>query len=139
MDTEYTQRPAIRPVYYKSGDADSIEIIELIRDLPFSLGNSIKYVYRCRQKENREQDLTKALWYLEDHMKNESQIKLPKISDYMVIPSETMDILLEESDNFERSVITEIYDSFVENSGVEDAVQILREEIGKHSSSAEER
>ena len=45
----------------------SIEPINVIEDwgLNFNLGNVIKYIGRCDHKDNREADLSKALYYLE--------------------------------------------------------------------------
>jgi hypothetical protein len=54
----------INPSHYRN--TQSVQLIEVIRWLPFSIGNAIKYVYRNAQKENSKQDLTKALWYLDD-------------------------------------------------------------------------
>jgi len=41
-------------------------VIDIIEDfnLNFSLGNAIKYILRSDKKENRIQDLKKAVWYL---------------------------------------------------------------------------
>ena len=48
-----------------------IECIEVVRHMPFNLGNTIKYIWRAGLKENhtRIQDLRKAKWYLEDEIK----------------------------------------------------------------------
>lgn len=54
----------VNPQHYRN--AQGVQLIELIRNLPFSIGNSIKYCYRNARKENAKQDLEKALWYLED-------------------------------------------------------------------------
>jgi len=44
----------------------SVEPIELIEafDLNFNLGNCIKYIARCNHKGNKQDDLRKALYYL---------------------------------------------------------------------------
>lgn len=56
------------PVHYNQG---KIEVIEVIEDwqLNFNLGNAIKYIARCEHKENKEQDLKKAIWYIERELK----------------------------------------------------------------------
>lgn len=58
------------PAHYNQG---KIEVIEVIEDwqLNFHLGNAIKYIARCGHKENKEQDLKKAIWYIERELKNE--------------------------------------------------------------------
>lgn len=42
------------------------ECIEYTRQMYFSQGNAFKYVYRLGSKNNAEEDLDKAIWYLED-------------------------------------------------------------------------
>jgi hypothetical protein len=38
--------------------------------MSFNLGNAIKYIWRCEKKGNKIEDLRKALWYIEDEIKN---------------------------------------------------------------------
>ena len=52
------------PSHYKGNNLEVIDIIEDY-DLGFCLGNAIKYILRAAKKENRKQDLMKALWYIE--------------------------------------------------------------------------
>lgn len=56
------------PSHYQSGKFEVIEIIEEF-NLNFNLGNAIKYVLRAGKKDNRQQDLEKAKWYLERELK----------------------------------------------------------------------
>tara|TARA_R110000824_G_scaffold222785_1_gene410555 strand:+ start:5712 stop:6281 length:570 start_codon:yes stop_codon:yes gene_type:complete len=51
------------PKHYNPG---KIEVITAIEDwgLDFNEGNVIKYIVRAKQKNNRKQDLEKALWYI---------------------------------------------------------------------------
>jgi hypothetical protein len=64
------------PKYY-GGENNSYEAIKIIEalDLNFHLGNVFKYIIRAGKKDtNKEiEDLNKALWYLERHIKNLSQ------------------------------------------------------------------
>ena len=57
------------PKHYNVG---TIEVIEVIEDwkLNFNLGNAIKYIGRCEHKLNKEEDIKKAIWYLERELKN---------------------------------------------------------------------
>jgi hypothetical protein len=59
------------PSYYNSG---KIEVIDFIEDqkLGFHLGNAIKYICRAGKKDSLklEEDLRKAIWYVERHLKN---------------------------------------------------------------------
>lgn len=43
-----------------------VEVIEITRNLPFSVGNAVKYVLRRDLKGKPKEDLDKALWYLND-------------------------------------------------------------------------
>ena len=53
------------PSHYNHG---KIEVIDFIEDqkLGFALGNAVKYICRCRYKDNMLEDLKKARWYI-DH------------------------------------------------------------------------
>ena len=57
------------PIHYNTG---TIEVITVIEDwkLNFNLGNAIKYIGRCEHKNNKEEDIKKAIWYLERELKN---------------------------------------------------------------------
>lgn len=43
----------------------SVECIQLAEEMPFNLGNVLKYVYRCGDKDDPVQELSKARWYLD--------------------------------------------------------------------------
>lgn len=119
----------INPNYYQSAESQQIQIIELIRDMPFSLGNAIKYIYRCRTKDGKKQDLNKALWYVKDHKENGSQISISENSDYIAISDDLMKVLLAKSDDFETSSITKIYDSWLKNGSYDESIRLIEEEI----------
>ena len=57
-----------KPNHYNIGD---IEVIDFIDSwgLNFNLGNVIKYVARCNHKENKIEDLQKAIYYIEREIK----------------------------------------------------------------------
>lgn len=63
------------PPHYISADAKcshcktTIECIDVVRHLPFNLGNAMKYIWRADYKGNPVEDLMKALWYLDDEIK----------------------------------------------------------------------
>ena len=56
------------PTHYNTG---RIEVIDAIEDwnLGFNDGNAIKYIARHKHKGNAIQDIKKAIWYLERHVK----------------------------------------------------------------------
>ena len=51
------------PPHYKVGGIETIEFVEA-KSLGYNLGNVIKYVSRADHKGSRDEDLKKALWYL---------------------------------------------------------------------------
>lgn len=46
-----------------------VECIEIVRDLPFCLGNAIKYLYRAEYKGSAAEDYRKAAWYLREYVR----------------------------------------------------------------------
>ena len=59
---------AINPQHYRQGP---IECIELIRNLPFSQGAAIKYLWRLGMKDDIDQELDKARWFINDCIDND--------------------------------------------------------------------
>ena len=63
------------PNYYKL--SNGIEVLDIIRDLPFNIGNVVKYVIRAGKKkeaglsdkQKQIEDLEKAKFYIEDAIK----------------------------------------------------------------------
>jgi hypothetical protein len=51
------------PPHYKTGGIETIDYIEA-KELNFHLGNAVKYISRAEHKGMYEQDLKKAIWYL---------------------------------------------------------------------------
>ena len=70
--------PVAHPAHYTEGR--KYEPIDVIMDweLPFTLGNTVKYISRCGRKSSKGmsaeekalQDLEKAKWYLEKEIEN---------------------------------------------------------------------
>lgn len=48
-----------------------IECIEIARHMNFNLGNALKYIWRCELKNNKVEDLKKAIFYINDEIKKE--------------------------------------------------------------------
>lgn len=51
------------PSHYNQGKYEVIDVIEDWK-LDFCLGNAIKYIARAEYKENKIEDLKKAIWYI---------------------------------------------------------------------------
>ena len=60
-------------IFHYGGENNPYEAIKVIDawDLGFSLGNTVKYISRAgkKGKDKELEDLRKALWYLEHHIK----------------------------------------------------------------------
>ncbi len=61
------------PTYYQRG---TIDVWDFIREqqLNFHLGNAIKYICRAGYKDNKIQDLKKAIHYLENEIHHEENL-----------------------------------------------------------------
>ena len=55
--------PVNHPAHYKKGGIETIDFIEA-KQLPYNLGNVVKYVTRAEHKGAAVEDLRKAQWYL---------------------------------------------------------------------------
>ncbi len=64
------------PTYYRRG---TIQVWDFIRDqeLNFHLGNAIKYICRAGYKGSKEQDLEKAIVYLQNELTHAKRQNLP--------------------------------------------------------------
>ena len=64
------------PTHY-GGEENPYEAIKVIDawDLGFSLGNAVKYISRAgkKNKEKEIEDLEKAVWYIQHHIKTLKQ------------------------------------------------------------------
>ena len=56
--------PVNHPAHYKVGGIETIDFIEA-KGLDYHLGNAVKYITRADYKENKKQDLEKAVWYIQ--------------------------------------------------------------------------
>jgi len=61
------------PAHYNTG---KFEVIDVIEDwnLNFCLGNALKYIARAEHKGNFEEDIRKAIWYLERQVPSNNNI-----------------------------------------------------------------
>ena len=85
------------PSYYNVGKHEVIDIIEDWK-LNFNLGNAIKYIARAEHKNNKVDDLNKAIWYIKRELNPKKdifhsnvlnkEIKMPEM--YPIGPKEIM-------------------------------------------------
>lgn len=57
------------PAHYQGNGIEVIDVIEGF-NLGFRLGNAVKYILRAGHKNDRNEDLRKALWYLKREITN---------------------------------------------------------------------
>jgi hypothetical protein len=55
--------PVNHPAHYKTGGIETIDFIEA-KGFNYNMGNAVKYISRAEHKGNKQQDLEKAIWYL---------------------------------------------------------------------------
>ena len=55
--------PVNHPAHYKTGGIETIDFIEA-KAFNYNMGNAVKYISRAEYKGNKQQDLEKAIWYL---------------------------------------------------------------------------
>lgn len=53
------------PDYYKREGLEAIDVIEAFFHDNFHLANAFKYLARAGKKDSADQDLGKAIWYVE--------------------------------------------------------------------------
>jgi len=72
MDNQKNKEQVDHPEHYggKNNEYEAIKVIDAW-DLGFSLGNTVKYISRAGKKDHTKEieDLKKALFYLEHHIK----------------------------------------------------------------------
>lgn len=51
--------------YHYNSHPSGVECIQITEHMSFCLGNAIKYIWRADLKGNPEEDLKKAIWYIE--------------------------------------------------------------------------
>lgn len=71
------------PPHYAEHKIFSRECIEYTRHLNFTSGNAFKYLYRQGQKFNTQEDINKAIWYIQDEFSYSNPVM--SIPDNLVI------------------------------------------------------
>ena len=68
MENNNGDDPVNHPSHYTDGGIETIDFIEA-KQLPYHLGNAVKYISRSGKKDDAIQDLKKAQWYLDRYIK----------------------------------------------------------------------
>lgn len=74
QDANPVEDDNINPPHYKSHPS-GVQCIEITRHMSFNLGNAVKYIWRADLKGNAIEDLSKAVWYLQDEIKRRESVR----------------------------------------------------------------
>lgn len=62
-----------------------VECIRITEHMSFNLGNAVKYIWRCDEKQDAIEDLKKAAWYLQREInKRTGNARPPEIPSPLV-------------------------------------------------------
>lgn len=75
------QKEAVHHPDHYNAHPSGVECIDVIEHMSFNIGNAVKYAWRADEKENREQDLRKAIWYLERELGMHRKTKIEQLQD----------------------------------------------------------
>lgn len=72
--------PVNHPPHYTQSPVECIEVIEYVTfgyppEIRYHIGNVIKYLWRAPLKNNLEQDLRKAVWYMERAINHQNKTR----------------------------------------------------------------
>jgi Protein of unknwon function (DUF3310) len=74
QDSPVAHDPVHHPAHYTTHPS-GVECIDVVEHLSFNVGNAVKYLWRAGLKDDRTQDLKKAVWYVEREIKRLSKEK----------------------------------------------------------------
>ena len=57
-----------KPAHYREHPS-GVECIVIVEEMSYNLGNAVKYIWRSDLKWDTEEDLKKAIWYIEREIK----------------------------------------------------------------------
>lgn len=63
-ETQVSSDPVNHPSHYTSHPS-GIEAIQVTEHMGFNLGNAVKYIWRADLKNDANEDLKKAIWYIQ--------------------------------------------------------------------------
>lgn len=108
----------INPKYYKEHPS-GVECIDIARHYCFSIGNAIKYLWRAGLKKEigihdtakEIEDLNKAIWYIQDRIKQLKEIQKQSVddiadgvSDLILDPTSHKDLWVKDSNLWDHTV-----------------------------------
>lgn len=67
-----TEDPVNSPSHYR-WLPNGVEVIDITETLNFTMGNAVKYILRADHKGKPEEDIAKAIWYLNRELERRSR------------------------------------------------------------------
>lgn len=71
-------KEAINHPRHYNANASGIECIDVIEDMDFNIGNSIKYIWRSSYKEKLIEDIKKSMWYINREIERRNSFNIIK-------------------------------------------------------------
>lgn len=65
--------PVNHPTHYVSHPS-GVECIQITEHMGFNLGNAVKYIWRADLKDKTEEDLKKAVWYIQRELERRGKL-----------------------------------------------------------------
>ena len=118
-----TSQNAVNPQHYRKHQS-GIECIEITRHLSFNRGNAIKYLWRLGQKDESNQELKKAIWYLNDESNHFGHAPAYHYASLSVLNAKLNKLALYQSD-IERELFNFIV--FGYNEHLQRAIKIIKD------------
>ena len=75
--------PVNHPAHY-TNHPSGVECIQITEHMSFNLGNAVKYIWRADLKGKSEEDLKKAIWYIQREL--DKRAALLRIIDHASTP-----------------------------------------------------
>ena len=70
-----TRNDSVNNPKHYTNHSSGIECIQVTQHMNFCLGNAIKYIWRCDDKNDAIEDLEKAIWYIKTEIKRRESCK----------------------------------------------------------------
>ena len=118
-----TSQDAVNPQHY-THQQSGIICNDITRHLSFNRGNAIKYLWRLGQKDESNQELRKAIWYLNDEANHFGHAPAYHYASLSVLNAKLNKLALYQSD-IERELFNFIV--FGYNEHLQRAIKIIKE------------
>lgn len=98
------------PPHYTGHKIFSRECIEYTRSMNFTFGNAFKYLYRQGQKFNAQEDIDKAIWYINDELTYDNDPREIPVFTIMEMEKDLYEYAQQQGVDLENEDILEVED-----------------------------